>query len=51
MVGGIDTQGEPTPRTGKNHPASLKAKVAVEAIKAQKTTVQIAQLLAYSRPR
>ncbi len=34
------------PRTRKNHPASLKAKVAVEAIKAQKTTAQIAQLFA-----
>ena len=32
------------PRTRKNHPPSLKAKVAVEAIKAQKTTAQIAQM-------
>lgn len=31
------------PRTRKNHPPSLKAKVALEAIKAHKTTVQIAQ--------
>ena len=29
------------PRTRKNHPPSLKAKVAIEAIKAQKTTTQI----------
>lgn len=34
------------PRTRKNHPASLKAKVAVEAIKAQKMTAQIGQLFA-----
>ena len=32
------------PRTRKNHPPSLKAKVAVEAIKAHKTTAQIAQI-------
>ena len=32
------------PRTRKSHPPSLKAKVAVEAIKAHKTTVQIAQM-------
>ena len=32
------------PRTRKNHPPSLKAKVAVEAIKGQKTTTQIAQM-------
>ncbi len=32
------------PRTRKNHPPSLKAKVAIEAIKAQKTTTQIAQM-------
>ena len=32
------------PRTRKNHPPSLKAKVAVEAIKAHKTTAQIAQV-------
>ena len=31
------------PATRKNHPPSLKAKVAVEAIKAHKTTSQIAQ--------
>ncbi len=34
------------PKTRKNHPASLKAKVAVEAIKAQQTTSQIAQMFA-----
>ena len=33
------------PRTRKSHPPSLKAKVAVEAIKAHKTTAQIAQIL------
>ena len=32
------------PRTRKSHPPSLKAKVAVEAIKANKTTAQIAQM-------
>ena len=32
------------PRTRKSHPPSLKAKVAIEAIKAQKTTTQIAQM-------
>ena len=31
------------PRTRKNHPPSLKAKVAVEAIKGHRTTAQIAQ--------
>jgi len=34
------------PHTRKNHPPSLKAKVAVEAIKAHKTTAQIAQMFA-----
>ena len=32
------------PRTRKNHPPSRKAKVAIEAITAQKTTTQIAQM-------
>ena len=32
------------PRTRKNHPPSLKAKVALEAIKAHRTTVEIAQM-------
>jgi len=32
------------PRTRKSHPPSLKARVAVEAIKAHKTTSQIAQM-------
>src|SRR5215471_1634850 len=41
MVGGIENEGESMPRTRKNHPPSLKAKVAVEAIKAHKTTAQI----------
>ena len=44
MVGGIDNEGESMPRTRKNHPPSLKAKVAVEAIKGLKTTTQIAQM-------
>jgi transposase len=44
MVGGIENEGESMPRTRKNHPPSLKAKVAIEAIKGQKTTTQIAQL-------
>ena len=34
------------PRTRKSHPPSLKARVAVEAIKAHKTTAQIAQMFA-----
>jgi transposase-like protein len=44
MVGGIGNEGESMPRTRKNHPPSLKAKVAVEAIKAHKTAAQIAQM-------
>ena len=44
MVGGIENEGESMPRTRKNHPPSLKAKVAIEAIKAQTTTTQIAQM-------
>jgi len=32
------------PRTRKSHPPGLKAKVAVEAIKAHKTAAQIAQM-------
>ena len=32
------------PQTRKNHSPSLKAKVAVEAIKSQKTAAQIAQM-------
>ena len=32
------------PRSRRNHPSSLKAKVAIEAIKGHKTTVQIAQM-------
>jgi transposase len=43
MVGGIENEGESMPQTRKNHPPSLKAKVAVEAIKAHKTSAQIAQ--------
>src|SRR5215217_978181 len=44
MVGGIENEGESMPRTRKSHPPSLKAKVAVEAIKAHKTTAQIAHM-------
>src|SRR5437764_2117491 len=44
MVGGIDKERQSTPRTLKSHPPSLKAKVAVEAIKAHKTAAQIAQM-------
>jgi transposase-like protein len=44
MVGGIENEGESMPRTRKSHPPSLKAKVAIEATKAHKTTAQIAQM-------
>jgi transposase len=44
MVGGIEDGGESMPRTRKSHPPSLKAKVAIEAIRAHKTTAQIAQM-------
>jgi len=44
MVRGIENEGESMPRTRKSHPPSLKAKVAVEAIKAHKTAAQIAQM-------
>src|SRR3954447_13833201 len=44
MVGGIENEGESMPRTRKSHPPSLKAKVAVEAIKAHKTVAQIAHI-------
>jgi transposase len=44
MVGGIENEGESMPRTRKSHPPSLKAKVAIEAIKGHKTTTQIAQM-------
>jgi transposase len=44
MVGGIENRGESMPKTRKSHPPSLKAKVAVEAIKAHKTAAQIAQI-------
>ena len=39
------------PKTRKSHPPSLKAKVAVEAIKAHKTAAQIAQMLGSTRPK
>jgi hypothetical protein len=32
------------PRTRKNHPPSLKAKIAVEVIKGHKTAAEIAQI-------
>src|SRR5207344_1715775 len=41
MVGGIENEGESMPKTRKSHPPSLKAKVAVEAIKTHKTAAQI----------
>jgi hypothetical protein len=44
MVGGVKNEGESMPRTRKNHPPTLKAKVAVEAIRTHKTTAQIAQM-------
>src|ERR1700678_1500704 len=44
MVGGVEKEGEAMPRPRKNLPTSLKAKVAVEAIRANKTTAQIAQM-------
>src|ERR1700719_1366104 len=44
MVGGIENRGESMPKTRKSHPPSLKAKVAVEAIKAHRTASQIAQM-------
>ena len=44
MEGGIENEGESMPKTRKSHPPSLKAKVAVEAIKAHKTATQIAQM-------
>jgi transposase-like protein len=44
MVGGIENEGESMPRTRKNHPPSLKAKVAVEAIRGHKTAAEIAQI-------
>jgi transposase-like protein len=50
MVGGIENDESPMPRTRKNHPPSLKAKIAVEAIKAQKTTTQISQMFGVHRP-
>src|SRR5215831_8386791 len=44
MVSGIENEGESMPRKRKSHPPSLKAKVAIEAIKGNKTTDQIAQM-------
>src|ERR1022692_3991817 len=44
MVGGVENEGESMPRTRKSHPPSLKAKVAIEAIRAHKTAAQIAQM-------
>src|ERR1039457_3248568 len=44
MVGGIENRGESMPQTRKSHPPSLKARVAVEAIRAHKTAAQIAQM-------
>jgi transposase len=44
MVGGIENEGKSMPGTRKSHPPSLKARVAVEAIKGHRTTAQIAQM-------
>jgi transposase len=44
MVGGIEIEEESMPRSRKSHPPSLKAKVAIEAIKGNKTTAQISQV-------
>jgi transposase len=44
VVVGIENEGDPMPKTRKTHPPALKAKVAVEAIKAQRTTSEIAQM-------
>jgi putative transposase len=41
---GIENKEKSMPQTRKNHPPSLKAKVALEAIKGHKTTAQIAQI-------
>ena len=41
---GIENEGESMPKIRKSHPPSLKAKLAVEAIKAHKTAAQIAQM-------
>jgi transposase-like protein len=40
----FENEGESMPGTRKNHPPDLKAKVAVEAIRANRTTAQIAQM-------
>src|ERR1700675_3736670 len=40
----MENEGESMPKVRKSHPPSLKAKVAVEAIKAHKTAAQIAQM-------
>ena len=42
----MENRERPMPQTRKNHPPSLKAKVAIEAIKGHKTTGQIAQIYA-----
>jgi hypothetical protein len=46
-VGGIENGGWSIPRTRKSHPSSVKAKVAIEAIKAPKTTAHITQMLGW----
>jgi len=43
-TGGERARGETMPATRKSYPPMLKAKVAVEAIKRRKTTVQIARI-------
>lgn len=39
----MENRERPMPQTRKNHPPSLKARVAIEAIMGHKTTAQIAQ--------
>src|SRR6516164_8197179 len=49
MVGGIENEGESMPRTRKSHPPSLKAKVAIKAIKGHNTTAQMPRCSAFTR--
>jgi len=41
---GVESEGDPMPKTRKTHPPALKAKGAVEAIRAQRTTSEISQM-------
>lgn len=51
MVGGVENERESMRRTHTSHPPSLKAKVAVEAIKGHKMAAQIAQKFAPTQPK